>query len=161
MKDNTTQDQTEKDKLKRLDKLAWLLDSSIRIPGTSRTIGLDGLIGLIPGVGDLVTGIISGYIVLESLRSGVSWWVVGRMLLNVLLESVVGAVPILGDIFDFIFKANERNVNLVREYSQNTTATKRRSGAQLAFAIAALVFIVIAIIYLVVSILSALFSMVG
>lgn len=131
-------DQTEQDKLKKLDRLAWLLDSSIRIPGTSRTIGLDGIIGLIPGVGDVVTSIISGYIVLESVRSGVSGWVVGRMLLNVVIESVIGAVPILGDIFDFIFKANERNVSLAREYSQNTTATKRRSGLQLAAVLAAL-----------------------
>lgn len=161
MKDSMDNDHIKQDKLKRLDKLAWLLDSSIRIPGTSRTIGLDGIIGLIPGVGDAITAMISGYIVLESVRSGVSGWVVGRMLLNVVIESVIGAVPIFGDIFDFIFKANERNVNLVREYSQNAVPTKRRSGLQLAAVIMAVVIIVIAVIYLVFTILSALFALAG
>lgn len=113
--------------LKNLDHFAWLLDSSIKIPGTNWRIGLDGLIGLIPGIGDLTAGAISSYIVLQAVRMGVSPLVIARMVLNIALESVLGVIPIAGDIFDFIFKANQRNVQLMHEYLDNPVTVKRRS----------------------------------
>jgi len=97
---------------RRLRGLARLLDSSIPLPGGYR-IGLDGLIGLIPGVGDAIGASFSTYIILEAARMGASRTTLLRMVGNVLIDTIVGAVPILGDLFDFAWKANQRNMALL------------------------------------------------
>lgn len=102
--------------LRRLDRLAWVLDNSIRVPGTRLRIGLDGFIGLIPGIGDLAGAAVSSYIVAQAARSGAPISLLLRMGLNVLVESVVGVVPVVGDLFDFGYKANARNVRLLRTH---------------------------------------------
>lgn len=112
---------------KKLDKLAWLLDNSIKIPGTSWKIGLDGVLGLIPGIGDLAAGTLSTYILYQAVKLKVPKAIVARMTLNVLLESVIGVIPVVGDIFDFAFKANQRNVDLMRKYVLNPKETARQS----------------------------------
>ncbi|WP_298612215.1 DUF4112 domain-containing protein [uncultured Thiothrix sp.] len=112
---------------KKLDKLAWLLDNSIKIPGTSWKIGLDGLLGLIPGIGDLAAGSLSTYILYQAVKLKVPKAILARMTLNILLESVIGVIPVLGDLFDFIFKANQRNVDLMRQYVLNPKETTQRS----------------------------------
>ncbi len=94
--------------------LGQLLDSSIPIPGTRRTIGLDAVIGLIPGIGDVVGGLLSGYIILEAARAQVPTMVLVRMLANVGIDTLVGVVPAVGDIFDAAWKANTRNVMLLQ-----------------------------------------------
>ena len=99
----------------RLRRLARLLDSSIRLPGGFR-IGVDGLIGLVPGVGDLVGAGLSSYIVVQAARMKAPPRVLARMTWNVLLELVIGSVPVLGDLFDMVFKANERNVALLEAH---------------------------------------------
>ncbi|MEI9404145.1 DUF4112 domain-containing protein [Mesorhizobium argentiipisi] len=98
------------------DFLAALLDSRWRIPGTSIRFGLDALIGLVPILGDAATGIVSAYIVLRARSCGAGNILVARMLGNVLLDTVVGSVPILGSIFDVYFKANNRNMRLLRRH---------------------------------------------
>lgn len=100
----------------RLERLAWLLDNSIQIPGLGYRIGIDPLLGLIPGVGDFVGGALSVYILYEAARMGVSRPLLMRMGFNVLIEVVVGTVPILGDLFDAGWKANARNVRLLQEH---------------------------------------------
>lgn len=112
---------------KKLDKLAWLLDNSIKIPGTSWKIGLDGILGLIPGIGDLAAGGLSTYILYQAVKMRVPRAIIARMGLNVLLESVIGVIPIFGDFFDFAFKANQRNVDLMRKYVLNPRETTRQS----------------------------------
>ena len=97
----------------RLERLAWLLDSSIRIPGTRRTVGIDALIGLVPVVGDLVGVALSSYILAEAARLGAGRSVLARMAFNIALEGVVGMVPLLGDAFDAAWKANRRNMRLL------------------------------------------------
>lgn len=104
-------------RLRRLRALAWLLDRSVSVGG-NRRFGLDPLIGLIPGLGDWLGGGLSLYIVYEAMRLGVSWPVLGRMLFNVALESVVGVVPVAGDVFDFYWQANYRNLQLVDQHYQ-------------------------------------------
>lgn len=100
----------------RLDALATLLDSAVVLPGTNVRLGLDALIGLVPGIGDAVSAILSGYIVWEARRLGLPRWKIARMIANVALDSTLGAVPLVGDAFDVAFKANRRNMKILREH---------------------------------------------
>lgn len=99
----------------RVHRLARLMDSSVRLPGGFR-VGVDGLIGLVPGVGDLATAGASFYIVAQAARAGVPRSTLARMVLNVALDAGIGAIPIFGDLFDFAFKANLRNARLMDAY---------------------------------------------
>src|SRR5687767_9579377 len=100
----------------RLSQLAWLLDSSIPIPGTRFTIGLDALLGLFPVLGDLLGVLVSSYIVNEAARLGAPRSVLLRMALNVGIEGIIGIVPFAGDVFDAAWKANQRNVRLLDDW---------------------------------------------
>jgi hypothetical protein len=111
----------------RLKQLAWLLDSSIPIPGTRFTVGLDALIGLFPFIGDLVGVLLSSYILGEAARLGAPKSVLLRMSGNVALEGVVGIVPFAGDIFDAAYKANQRNVRLLEAWLEDPRRTVRSS----------------------------------
>jgi hypothetical protein len=97
----------------QLQRLAWLLDSSITVPGTRFTFGVEALLGLIPFLGDAAGVLLSSYILLEAARMGAPKALVFRMAVNVAIEGIVGAVPIAGDIFDAAWKANQRNVRLL------------------------------------------------
>ncbi|WP_241505817.1 DUF4112 domain-containing protein [Parahaliea mediterranea] len=118
------------DSARELGRLAWLLDDAIRVPFTSYRIGLDGLIGLIPGVGDAAGAMMSLYIVARAARLGAGPGLLLRMLGNVALESLCGLVPVLGDLFDFAFKANRRNVALL-EGHLNTAPVDGEGGRSL------------------------------
>jgi hypothetical protein len=99
-----------------LEQLAWLLDAKFRLPGTSIRFGIDAIAGLLPVVGDLPMGVIqAGLIGLAMHHYKLPKRVIGRMVFNVLLDTTVGAIPVLGTIFDVGYKANLKNVNLVRE----------------------------------------------
>jgi Domain of unknown function (DUF4112) len=111
-------------RVERLRQLAYLLDDRFRIPGTKYRIGLDGLVGLVPGVGDAVTTLISLYIVLEARRLGLPVSKLGRMGLNVGLDAVLGAVPLVGDLFDVAWKANRRNVALLLDHLEADRRTR-------------------------------------
>ena len=104
--------------LRRLRALSHVLDNAIAIPGIGYRVGLDPLIGLLPGGGDLVAGFISIYVVAEAARLGVPAATLGRMGLNILTEVVIGTVPMIGDLFDVAWKANARNVDLVERHLQ-------------------------------------------
>jgi hypothetical protein len=114
-------------RLRSLDALGELLDDSIPIPGTRRRIGLDALIGLLPGVGDLVGALLSTYIIAAAARLGVSRATLLRMAANVGVEALVGMVPLLGDLFDAGWKANLRNLRLVRRSLESPQRTTRAS----------------------------------
>ncbi|HEX8907461.1 MAG TPA: DUF4112 domain-containing protein [Longimicrobiaceae bacterium] len=113
--------------VRRLDTLAYLLDDSIPIPGTGTRVGLDALIGLIPGVGDAAGALLSCYIVLQAARLGAGFAVILRMLLNIGIETVVGAIPLLGDFFDAGWKANDRNMRLLHKVVDAPGAARRTS----------------------------------
>lgn len=100
---------------KGLDDLAFYLDGLFRVPGTGWRFGLDALIGLIPNVGDTLTTFASFYILLAGVRYGVPKITLLRMAFNIGLDYLVGAIPFLGDAFDFVWKANQQNMNLIRE----------------------------------------------
>ena len=108
--------------------LARVLDEAIRIPGTNIRIGLDALLGLLPGGGDVAGGVFSGLIILQAARAGAPTPVLGRMLANVAIDVVVGAIPILGDLFDVAWRANSRNVRLLEAWRERPATTKRASA---------------------------------
>lgn len=100
-------------RLDRIRRLAWLLNSAARIPGLRLRAGLDTVLGLLPGGGALIGTVLSLYIVWEGRRMGVDRQTVQRMLGNVAIEAVVGLVPLAGDLFDTVFKADLRNIALI------------------------------------------------
>jgi hypothetical protein len=109
-------DTSTQQSLERLEALAKLMDSAFLIPGTYVRMGLDGIIGLVPVVGDLVSGAISSYLIWEARRLGASRWVIGRMAANTLIDTTVGAIPIVGDAFDVLFRTNMKNLALLRKH---------------------------------------------
>jgi hypothetical protein len=109
-------DFTRQGTLDRLEWLAWFTDSAIRVPGTSRTIGADGVLSLIPGVGTLIGSGMSLYIIAEALRHGAPAALLARMGFNVAADTVIGGIPVVGFLFDFMFKANQRNMALLRRH---------------------------------------------
>jgi hypothetical protein len=114
---------SNEERISRLRRLAWLLDSSIPIPGTRFSIGLDALIGLVPFIGDFIGVAFSGVILVEAARLGVGKRVLARMALNVALEGLVGLVPLAGDLFDAAWKANQRNMRLLDEWLERPPRT--------------------------------------
>jgi hypothetical protein len=106
----------QKEALSNLDKLAKLMDSQFRIPGTNIRFGWDALIGLIPGAGDVTTFLVSGYMIVVLSENGASGFVLARMALNIVIDALLGAIPVVGDLFDIAFKANQRNMTLLREH---------------------------------------------
>jgi hypothetical protein len=111
----------------RLRALAWLLDSSIPIPGTRLTVGLDALIGLFPVIGDLIGVLLSSYILGEAARLGAPRVLLMRMAFNIGIEGVVGIVPLAGDVFDAAWKANQRNVRLLDAWIERPEKAARAS----------------------------------
>jgi hypothetical protein len=110
--------------LQRVRLISRLLDSAITIPGTKYRFGLDPVIGLIPGIGDVLGTTIGAYIVLEAVSLGLPAATLGRMAINVLLDGLVGTVPILGDWFDFGWKANSKNVALIEAHVNNPHSSR-------------------------------------
>ncbi|MDJ0637095.1 MAG: DUF4112 domain-containing protein [Xenococcaceae cyanobacterium MO_188.B29] len=106
--------------LKRIRRIATLLDSAIGIPGTKFRIGLDPILGLIPGGGDLITAGISAYMIFLAARFGLEKEEIGKMIGNVALETFLGTVPLFGDIFDAYFKANLRNLEILEKHIENS-----------------------------------------
>lgn len=107
---------TREQRIARLEAIAKLLDVAFILPGTNIRYGIDGLIGLIPVVGDIITTAISLWLVREARALGAPWHITARMLGNVALDGVVGLVPFAGDAFDVMFRANMRNVRLLRRW---------------------------------------------
>lgn len=117
----------EDDRLALVRAVARWMDSAFEVPGTNIKVGLDAIIGLIPGVGDLVASAIGGYIVLAASQMGVSRVVILRMLANLGIDTVVGAVPLVGDVLDVGWKANVKNVALLEKALADPKAARRGS----------------------------------
>ena len=126
----------------RLQRLACLWDAAIRLPG-GVAIGLDPLIGLVPGVGDAAGALVSGYIVLEAARLGVPAPTLLRMLANIGIDALVGAVPVLGDLFDIGWKSNLKNVALIEQHVADPHAARQASRGWLALIGGALLVLIV------------------
>jgi Domain of unknown function (DUF4112) len=107
---------TREQRLARLEAVAKVLDIAFILPGTKIRYGIDGIIGLIPVVGDLIAAALSLWLVREARALGAPWHITARMLGNVAIQGVVGAVPVAGDAFDVLFRANIRNVRMLRRW---------------------------------------------
>ncbi|RPD44553.1 DUF4112 domain-containing protein [Hymenobacter sediminis] len=127
------------ERLRWVARISHLLDSQFRVPGTTWRFGLDPLMSLIPVVGGLPSLAISGVLILTMLRHGASGNLVVRMALNVLLDTLIGAIPVLGNIFDFAYKANDRNVRLLRAHYAEGKYQGRGTGLVLGVALLLLV----------------------
>jgi hypothetical protein len=129
-------------------RLARILDTAFRVPGTRFRFGLDPLLGLLPGIGDVLGGVLSGYILYVGVRAGAPRSVLLRMLSNVAIDTVFGAVPLLGDLLDAGWKANTRNIALLERYLDRPGETAAASRAFIAFLVVALLLLVVGTIVL-------------
>jgi hypothetical protein len=130
------------DPLARARTLARLLDSAANVPGTGIRFGADAVLGLIPGMGDLAGAALAGYLVILAQRLGAPRTVVLRMLGNVAVDTLVGTVPLAGDLFDVAFKSNTRNLTLLEGAIERPAATKRTSRIVVAATLLGLVLLV-------------------
>lgn len=131
-----------------IERLAWLMDGSIELPGGYR-IGLDPIIGLVPGIGDIIGTAVSAAIVFHANRAGIPKATVLRMVANVGVDAIVGAVPFVGDLFDFVFKANAKNLALYRQARAGAGEPHRDAGFVIVLLIALGVIFTIPILLLI------------
>ncbi|MEW6055462.1 MAG: DUF4112 domain-containing protein [Bdellovibrionota bacterium] len=132
---------------RRLKSLAVLLDSKFQVPGTSFRIGWDAALGLIPGIGDLISTLFALYFFYEALRLRAPASVLLRILSNIAVDSGLGAVPIAGDLFDAAWKANQRNAGLLLEYCSNPKRTQKESRLKVGLILACAVALLACVAY--------------
>src|SRR3954451_18376990 len=107
---------SQADSVARVAAVAKFLDGAFVIPGTNRRFGMDAVIGLIPGIGDLLSALLASYIIWEARQLGLPRWKIARMVANVAFDTALGAIPLAGDVFDVFFKANQRNVRIIQDH---------------------------------------------
>jgi hypothetical protein len=101
---------------RRLQRIARLMDSQVRLPVIGLRIGADAILGLVPGVGDLLSGAIGAYLIYEAQRLGIPRAAIARMIANIAVDTAIGAIPVAGDIWDFFFRANDRNMQILARH---------------------------------------------
>lgn len=141
-----------------LRTLVRVLDDAFVIPGTNMRFGLDAVLGLIPGVGDVTGGVMSGMVILAAQRAGAPRSIIARMVANAAIDMIVGTVPLLGDLFDAGWKANRKNLDLLDRYLERPVATKKASTAFVMGAIIVLLLLVAGSILLAVMLMRALLN---
>ena len=156
MSESLTDRDEQQRRLVRLQRLARLYDAGIRIPGTRFEVGLDPLVGLVPGIGDAVGAGVATFIVFEAARFGVPWSVLLRMLLNVGIDALVGAFPVAGDLFDAAWKANLKNVDLLERHLADPRGTRHASHRLLIAVAVALLLLFVGAVALALTVLRAL-----
>jgi len=119
---------SDENAVRRMEFVAQLLDSAFVLPGTNKRIGIDAIIGMVPGIGDVVTTMLSTYVIWEARNLGVSRLALGRMLANLAIHASVGSIPVIGDVFDAFFRVNQRNMRIVR--AQLRSGKNRRPAAR-------------------------------
>lgn len=144
---------------RHLDVFATLLDTVFKIPGTRFRFGLDPVLGLIPGVGDLLSGFLSGYVLLVAAREGVPKVILLRMLANVGIDTLFGSIPLLGDLFDVWWKANTRNLQLLQRHRSQPSSTRRASTAFVILLLTAAALLVTGTVLLLAALLRALMDL--
>ena len=142
--------------------LAKLLDRAFRIPGTNITFGLDPILGLIPGGGDLAGAVFSGWLIMLGSRMGLPRHVLMRMVANVAIDTIAGSVPLIGDLFDVAWKSNMRNLELLEQFANSPSGSGRLvSRAMVVGAIGVVTLLVAGGIWASVLVFRALFGLIG
>jgi len=126
-----------------IEYLEWLTERAIRVGPWS--FGLDGILGLVPGLGDLISGLISAYIVACAARDGVPRAAIARMMTNVAIDTALGSIPIAGDVFDFLYKSNTKNLQIYRDSLYGRRQSARDWGFVILFIVIALVVLAVPI----------------
>lgn len=146
--------------LRRLRGLSHLLDNAIPIPGTRYRIGLDPILGLAPGFGDTVATALSAYIVVEAARMGLSRAILTQMVFNILLETAIGSVPVLGDIFDAAWKANIKNLELLESHLE-VSELEQQPGRRVAILLLLIVGFTVVVVGFAIASIGLLLSILG
>ena len=131
--------------LQAMKRFAYLMDEAVQIPGTKRRIGLDAAIGLIPGIGDALGAGISMWVVVAALRHRVPMMRIARMVLNIVIDLVVGSIPVAGDLFDLLFTENVGNVNLLIRYRNKNKPPRSIGSVLVVFVLISLFLLAVAI----------------
>jgi hypothetical protein len=134
-------------------RVADLLDSRFRIPGTRQTFGVDAILGVVPGIGDIAGLVASSLVVGQAARLGARGWTLVRMLLTMTLDAVVGSIPFAGTVFDVVYKANNRNVRLLEQHVHDAATTRRDARRSVLRSLAAVVAATVIAALLVVAVL--------
>lgn len=142
---------------RRIGRMTHLLDELIEVPGTSIKVGLDPVIGLIPVAGDALSALAGGWVILEASRFGLPRVILARMVVNLALDLGIGAIPLLGDAYDLVFRSNSRNLDLFRKHALDPAASTR--GEQALFI--GLGLLIVGIVWLVVVAMSAFIGWLG
>ena len=145
--------------LERLRQISNLLDNAIAIPGTEYRVGLDPILGLLPGGGDTLTAFFSAYIVWEAAQMGLPRETLIRMVWNIVLDSLLGFIPVLGDIFDVAWKANVKNISLIESHLASPVPSKKVNKLFLILLLAGLILFIIGISWLTVTVFRLIFSL--
>lgn len=138
-----------------LRKFAYLMDQAFPIPGTNIRVGLDAVLGLIPGIGDVIGAVLSTWIIAGALRHRVPALVILRMIGNVAVDLIFGAIPVAGDVFDFLYEENMKNMRLLEKHRDRTRPPRRSSeitlilGLIIAFLVGLALFLVVLLVALV------------
>ena len=128
----------------RLKRLSERLDETFTVPGTDYKIGIESIIGVIPLVGDLIGGVISTYIMYSGIKIGASPRIIAQMAANIAIDFAIGSIPIVGDLFDFVWKANKKNVELIEETTLLNEETNKINYLIVAMLIVGLIAIILA-----------------
>lgn len=126
-------------------QLADLFDSRFRIPGTRQTFGVDAVLGLVPGIGDVVGLAAGGVVITNAVRLGARGWTLVQMLVNVVLDATIGSVPVAGTVFDVFYKANNRNVALLEEHVRDARAARTQARRTVLRSITAVVVVTVVV----------------
>ena len=145
---------TNRSDKEQIDALARLLDSQFRFPGTNRRFGVDGLLGLVPGIGDAAGLALSTGVIVKAIGLGARGSTLTRMVLNVVLDTVVGTIPVIGTIFDFVYKANNRNVALLERHAGDPAVTRQESSAAIRRTIITVVVVLVVVVVLLVALVA-------
>jgi hypothetical protein len=149
------------ERLRRYSLIVNALDQLFRVPGTRWRFGLDSIIGLVPGAGDIATATVGAYGLVVAFQNGAPASIQIRMLLNLLVDAAVGAIPIAGDLFDFVFKANVRNQRLLTGWLERPHQTRRSSSLLLAALLLTLLALAIGAVWLAVAAVSGVYRLVS
>ncbi len=131
------------DQLQPVRRIARVLDDLIRIPGTNIGIGIDPLLNLIPVAGDAAGTVMSAYLLVTAVKMGVPKRILARMVLNISIDALVGVIPFVGQAFDFIWKANNKNMVLLERYATNPSGTAKSSGIAVMVILVSLVLVLV------------------